>query len=49
VASNPSQREDDAVRDRERLWKKVVGKPYAREPHVRCEVAGVGHVATVAW
>ena len=27
--------------------KKVVGKPYAGEPHVRFEVAGVGNVATV--
>jgi hypothetical protein len=31
----------------ERSWTKVVGKPYAGEPHVRFEVAGVGNVATV--
>ena len=29
--------------------KKVVGKPYAGEPHVRFEVAGVGNVAMVEW
>ena len=47
VDSNPSQREGDAARDLERLWKKVVGKPYAGEPHVRVEVAGVGNAAMV--
>jgi hypothetical protein len=47
VDSNTSQREDDAARDLESSWTKVVGKPYAGEPHVRFEVAGVGNVATV--
>jgi hypothetical protein len=49
VDSHPAQRAEEAVRDLERLWKKVVGQPYAGEPHGRLEVAGVGNVATVAW
>jgi hypothetical protein len=49
VDSHPAQRAEEAVRDLERLWTKVVGQPYAGEPHGRLEVAGVGNVATVAW
>jgi hypothetical protein len=48
VDSNASQHEECAVRNLERARKKVVGKPYEGEPHVRFDVAGAGNVATVA-
>jgi hypothetical protein len=49
VDAHPAQRAAAAARSLERAWTTGVGKPEAGAPPVRCDVAGGGHVATLAW